>query len=249
MNQHRRSAEFSIASYNIHGCVGTDGKYDPERIADVIKQLNADIIGLQEVDSRSHPGAGDSRQLDFLAETIGIQAVAGPTILEQTGHYGNALMTRFSVRQVRRHDLSVPGREMRGALDVDLDADGIPFRTIVTHLGLKAKERRLQAHKILQILQESPLVTMALLGDFNEWNSSGRSAVRFLSDLLGKSSAVRTFPSRFPLFALDRIWVYPSDHLLQVETFHSTIARTASDHLPVRAVVRLPDKSEKSKQP
>jgi endonuclease/exonuclease/phosphatase family metal-dependent hydrolase len=229
----------AVASYNIHGCVGTDGRYDPDRIADVLKELKADVIGLQEVDSRGHPGTGDTRQLDFLAHSVGMEAIAGATVLEDSGHYGNAVLTRFPLLAVRRYDLTVPGRESRGALDVELQAGNIPFRIIVTHLGLSRQERRYQGKKIVEILERSPISTLALLGDFNEWHGFGRGVVNFISDLLGKSSGLRTFPSRFPIFSLDRIWIHPSPGLVRMEVYKSPKAKVASDHLPLRAVIKI----------
>lgn len=83
---------FSVASYNIHQCVGTDGRRDAERIAAVIRDLDCDAIGLQEVDSRAGPHA-DSMQLGYLACATGMDALAGPTILRHDGDYGNALLS------------------------------------------------------------------------------------------------------------------------------------------------------------
>src|SRR5581483_10937782 len=137
----------TAASYNIHRCIGLDGRHDPERVACVIDELDTDIIGLQEVESRLG-GTPDTHQLNFLAEETGFIAVAGSTILRPDSHYGNALLTRHNVREVRSHDLSVPGREPRGILDVDLDVHGHPLRVLVTHLGLGARERRRQTNML-----------------------------------------------------------------------------------------------------
>ncbi|HDR16202.1 MAG TPA: hypothetical protein ENN79_12090, partial [Desulfobacteraceae bacterium] len=81
-----------ISTYNIHKCVGLDRRRDPERIATVIGEINADVIGLQEVDNRSD-GRGESAQMDFLAEKTGYKALPGPTIKHTSGHYGNVLLT------------------------------------------------------------------------------------------------------------------------------------------------------------
>ena len=107
-----------LAIYNIHSCVGGDGRYDPDRIVWVLKELNADVIALQEVDAREHRGL---ELLDHLAEETGLQAVPGPTLLRHTGHYGNALLSRLHIRDVRRLDLSFLNHEPRGAIDADLE--------------------------------------------------------------------------------------------------------------------------------
>src|SRR5947207_684989 len=80
-----------VASYNIHRCIGLDGRRDPVRIARVIQSLDADIVALQEVESWRVEGAGGEMQIDFLAHLAGVQAIQGPTVQRPTGHYGNAL--------------------------------------------------------------------------------------------------------------------------------------------------------------
>ena len=145
-----------VASYNIHECVGSDGRRDPARIAAVLREIDADIIGLQEVDAR--PGAtSESMQMQYLAAALGHHAVAGPTLAAPTGEYGNALLTRRRVLDVRHVDLTVYRREPRGALDVDLDIDGAAVRVLVTHLGLLPGERRMQVRRLLDLLGEQPL--------------------------------------------------------------------------------------------
>src|SRR5262245_44229607 len=118
----RLSGRVLVGSYNIHECVGTDGRRDPVRIAEVIQALDADVIALQEVASRWGPGA-EMVQMEFLAHTVGLQAISGPTIERRDGHYGNVLLTRLPVIAVRKLDLTVLRREPRGALDVDLDVE------------------------------------------------------------------------------------------------------------------------------
>lgn len=225
-----------IASYNVHRCMGTDGRSDVSRIAEVIKELNCDTIGLQEVDSR--PGArSDSRQLEFLADATGMQAVAGSTIVRHDRAYGNALLTRREILEVRRHDLSFRGYEPRGALEVDLDVSGTRIRVFVMHLGLIPSERRFQMRKVLQVLRGVPAdQPVVVVGDINEWLPLGRP-LRWLHGLLGKPPWQRTFPVYAPLFALDRVWVRPRGSLLQLTVHRSKLSRRASDHFPVKAVV------------
>lgn len=229
---------FSVASYNIHQCVGTDGRRDAERIAAVIRDLDCDAIGLQEVDSRAGPHA-DSMQLEYLARATGMDALAGPTILRHDGDYGNALLTRRPVLAIRRHDISFASREPRGALDVDLDIDGHRVRVIVTHLGLRPAERRYQVKLLLKLLHpDEPGGAVVALGDINEWLPIGRP-LRWLHGLLGCPPSQRTFPTWFPLFALDRVWVRPRISLIDVRTHAGAIARVASDHYPLKAIISL----------
>src|SRR5918996_2103184 len=158
----------SVVSYNIHQCVGLDGRRDATRIAGILKGLNADIIGLQEVHS-AHDGTFEAYQMRYLAETTGYHVVSGPNVTKSNSEYGNVLLTRHSVARVRRLDLSVPGREARGAIDADISVGDCVVRVIVSHLGLGVRERRYQTKRLLELLvQERPCPTIALL-DMNEW--------------------------------------------------------------------------------
>ncbi len=227
-----------VASYNIHRCMGADGVRSPERIADVIRELDADIVALQEVESRMGMDA-DAHQLNYLAQVTGFVAVAGPTVLRPDSHYGNALLTRLPVLAVRRLDLSVRGFEPRGALDVDLDAGGEPLRIISTHLGLRHRERREQVARLLGVLEQHTDRRLLLLGDINEWVPGSRTLGR-LHARLGQSPAPRTYPARRPLFALDRVWASPREIIADLARHDTALARVASDHLPVTARVCIP---------
>ncbi len=225
-----------MATYNIHGCVGTDGRHDPDRTAAVIRELAADVVALQEVDSRPRIGC-TSFELVRLAEATGLTPIAGPSIREARGDYGNALLVNRPVLAVRRHDLSVRRREPRGALDVDLDVDGEAVRVIATHLGLRGGERRVQIARLLELIGEATSDSgrrLVVLGDFNEWFPWSRS-FRLLRAALGGAATPSTFPSRRPLLPLDRIWAVPAGAVRRLEVHATPLARLASDHLPLRA--------------
>ncbi len=226
-----------VASYNIHRCLGTDRRYDPGRIAAVIRRLNADLIGLQEVDSRL-PGGRGMVQLDYLASAMKCKAVPGPCIIDDDGHYGNALLTRLPVVGHRLIDLSVKGREPRGALDLDVILGSSLLRVIVTHLGCRSYERRKQIRKLLEHLEGNGKRRTVIMGDFNEWSLLGRG-IRAINSQIGLTFARPTFPSFFPVFPLDRIWALePSDKpVFRIEK--SFLARTASDHLPITATIKF----------
>jgi endonuclease/exonuclease/phosphatase family metal-dependent hydrolase len=231
----------SVASYNVHRCVGVDGRCDPLRIAQVIRELEADIVGLQEVHSLVTDDE-QAHQLDFLANATGLHAIPGPTLYRHDGHYGNALLTNAPILVVRPFDLSVPGREPRGGIDAKIDVAGEHLRVIVTHLGLWPAERRLQVKRLLPILAEEPTRLIVMLGDINEWQPRARS-LRWLQTYFGDAPAPRTFPTRLPLFALDRIWTKPREALLRIHVSTSPLARLASDHLPVTATIRVMSES------
>jgi endonuclease/exonuclease/phosphatase family metal-dependent hydrolase len=236
--QHSRMPILTALSYNIHECVGVDKRRDPRRIASVVKDSGAQIVGLQEVHSDAS-GADELHQMNYLASATGLEAVPGPALERRNGHYGNVLLTSGKVRAVQKLDLSFSGREPRGAIDADVEFDGEILRVIVTHLGLLPSERRFQVRKLLTALSEKRTRVVVVLSDFNEWLPTGRS-LRWIHTQLGKTALVRTFPSRFPIFALDRIWVSPPAALSELNCFRTPLTRVASDHLPLKANIRVP---------
>jgi len=225
-----------VVSYNVHRCVGIDSRRDPARIADVLRETDADVVCLQEVDASA--GRHDSEQMDYLARTLGMTGIAGPTIVHHAGTYGNALLTRRRVLAVRHVDLTYYLREPRSAIDVELEVEGAVLRVIATHLGLLPKERRWQVRKLLAGLEPPRGEALVLCGDINEWFAVGRP-LRWLHARLGRTATVPTFPAAFPVFALDRIWVQPQAALASLAAHASPVARQASDHLPLTADIRL----------
>jgi endonuclease/exonuclease/phosphatase family metal-dependent hydrolase len=228
----------TVASYNIHGCVGKDRARDVARVAQVIRDIDADVVGLQEVDSRAGPHS-DSMQMDYLSRETGLQAIGGAAIMRYNRHYGNLILTRHPVRDVRRIDLSVRRQEPRGAVDVDLDIHGVLVRVLVTHFGLGIAERRFQAQRLLKALDQypaEPTTILVVMGDFNEWFPLSRS-LGWLSKRLGPVRAPLTYPAFLPLLPLDRIWVTPASALIDIQALNTGQTRICSDHLPVKATI------------
>lgn len=225
----------ALATYNIHGCIGADGRFDPGRIATVLEQLSANVVALQEVEHRAVNGVD---LLDYLAARTGLAAIAGPTLLRESRHYGNALLTGLPVLAVNRIDLSVPGREPRGALDVTLECSGRSLQVVATHLGLRPGERRRQVRRLLETFESSAPDVAVLLGDLNEWFLWGRP-LRWLHRHFSPTPHRRTYPARLPLLALDRIWVHPHKVLSGLRTHATPLSRIASDHLPLKAELDL----------
>ncbi len=222
-----------VATYNIHCCVGLDRREDPGRILAVIREMGPDILALQEVEF-----ARAAHQPDFLSSATGYEVLLGPTLQRRGGSYGNVLLVRPRIQDVRRIDLSVPRREPRGALDVVLDIGGYPLRAITTHFGLSIAERNIQVARLLKALQGGPNHPILLLADINEWRP-GASVLRRLSQFFGGSLSIHTFPARYPVLALDGIWARPTTALCGVRVHASPLARVASDHLPVRGSIVL----------
>jgi endonuclease/exonuclease/phosphatase family metal-dependent hydrolase len=212
-----------------------DRRCKPARIADVIRELNCDLLALQEVDNQ--PGEDvESMQLEYLAATLDMSAVPGLRIIRKTGEYGNAILTRFPIISVHRHDLSYSWCEPRGAIDVQLDIHGHRVRVIAAHLGLRRAERRFQWHRVLAAVAEFPTMPTIVLGDMNEWYR-GAQTLNEAHVVFGEPPAPAAFPSFFPVLALTRIWVRPVALLDCVEVHKTKLSRIASDHLPVKAIV------------
>lgn len=224
-----------VATWNIHMGRGSDGRRDLGRIAQVINQLGADCIGLQEVDNRILPEGDD---LSRLAVATGLQAVAGPTMVRHDGNYGNVLLSRWPVVRVGRHDLSVPGREPRGLLDAVIEAPAAPLRVAVTHLGLRPSERRRQVAAICDRLPAESQLPLLLMGDFNEWLLWGRP-LRWLHRRFRAVPTPPSFPACRPLLRLDRILAAGPLRLARVRAITTDLARRSSDHLPLLADVDL----------
>ena len=226
-----------VVTYNIHACVGVDRRYDPGRIAAVLREINADIACLQEVGVRRGTKLQDD-QAAYLAEATGCQVILGPDPRGHRGRFANAILTRFPVAAARAIDLAVSDYEPRAALDAELTIGDRTLRVLATHFGLHAGERRLQANRLIGVLGEpsDPYHraerAVLLVGDLNEWR--GRSGgIRALDRCLGPSAARPTFPSWMPVLPLDRIYADGPAVLRNVHVYRSQLARLASDHLPL----------------
>lgn len=229
----------SVASYNIHKCVGTDGRFDPLRIKRVLLELDADIVALQEADARFGDRQG-LLDLELLQNLGGYQAVADVgSRVKSHGWHGNVILYRKGlVRAVERIDL--PGLEPRGALVTDLELAECPVRVIAAHLGLLRSSRSMQVSTLLGAAQPKDGRPVVVMGDMNEWRLRGRSPLRmFEPHLSSDHGVVPSFPSRLPLWPLDRILVSRDVEVLDFMALDTPLARLASDHLPVRAILSL----------
>jgi endonuclease/exonuclease/phosphatase family metal-dependent hydrolase len=228
-----------VATYNVHRCLGADGRHDPERVASVLEQIGADVVGLQEVSTRRGAPA-DVDQLDVLVGASGMHGVAGPTRTAKRGHCGNALLSRWPVREVRQIDLSVAGREQRGAIDAEIDVRGKRVRIIVTHLGLRRRERFDQIARLLEAIQQGamvPRLPTIILADANDWLPLARVGGQLVTGFAYRR--VPTFPARLPVLPLDLVLVNPPEALGAVTAHRTALSRAASDHLPAKAVIHL----------
>lgn len=227
-----------FASYNIHKCVGTDRKFNPERIAAVIAEIGADVIALQETDKRFGDRSG---LLDLAAIERETGLVPVPVENGHNGHgwHGNLVLVRAGLLR-NLHLVRLPGLEPRGALVADLDLPAGSVRVVAAHLGLLRRSRRLQVDRLLAHAAETTDHPTVLMGDLNEWRRGQTSALHgFIPSFGPMDRGTPSFPAYFPVFALDRIMARPNRILGPVEAHATPLARRASDHLPIKARIRL----------
>lgn len=231
-----------IATYNIHKCVGMDRKYSPERIADVLRETEADVIALQEVLSQT---SGDRRdnQAFFIAEELGMDVRLGKNRSIKGGEYGNAILSRFPIAGHKNHDITITKREPRGCLISEIDlGNGRPLQFVNVHMGTSFFERRKQVHKLMAAhVLDDPLLSgkRIIAGDFNEWTNGLTTKMlrrRFRSVEpklhLGKN---RTYPGVLPFLHLDHIYFDHGFELMNAYLHRSRKSLLASDHLPIIA--------------
>lgn len=227
-----------VASYNVHKCVGVDGRFDPGRIAQVIREIAPDVIALQEADKRFGARHG-LLDLVRLKEETGLVPVPVESVNAAAhGWHGNVVLFRQGlVRDV--HQVSLPGLEPRGALVVDIDLEsGAALRIVAAHLGLLRRSRSQQARMIIELMRSRDERPTLLLGDLNEWRLGGRSALSALDAAFGAMPVpVPSFPAGLPLLALDRIIANRPEILSAIAVHDTPLARVASDHLPIKAFV------------
>ncbi len=226
-----------IATYNLHKCKGLDGRVSVSRIAEVIKDLNADIVAVQEV---------FGRQADALAEQLQVHWVMGENRQLMEDAYGNAVFSRHPLRSHCNFDVTVPGRESRGCLRTDVYVMNHPLHIFNVHLGTAFFERRKQAKHLIDeaVLRSRTLVgPRIVLGDFNEWTrgqvTQTLSAEFQSTDVRVYLRRVRTYPGILPFMHLDHIYYDPELTVEHVALHRTRTSLVASDHLPLVADFRL----------
>jgi endonuclease/exonuclease/phosphatase family metal-dependent hydrolase len=228
-----------IASYNVHKCVGNDRRFDPERTSRVIHEIDADVIALQEADTRFGERTGILDMARLERET-GLVPVPVSGMAKAHGWHGNVVLFKKGlVRDV--HQIKLPGLEPRGALVAELELErGGGLRIIAAHFGLLRHSRSQQARVLLELMAETSEIPTILLGDLNEWRLGERSSLHSFQSIFGPQPlAVPSFPARLPVLALDRIMANRKGVVTTVEAHDTPLSRMASDHLPIKALVNL----------
>ncbi|MBR9896156.1 MAG: endonuclease [Gammaproteobacteria bacterium] len=229
-------------TYNIHSGIGRDKKHDYKRIGQFLASSGADVVLLQEMDTR--PPERDTAQdvRDICAENT-FKLIPSPAIREADGWYGNAILTRYDVLSNDTVDVSQSGRQPRNVQIVELKTEKTPLTIVNTHKGLKKLERRSQfslLHEHLSQRLKEKQTPLVLAGDFNEWQFFSK-AFKGLNSLLFQQKVGATFPSHFPVFSLDRVWVTDDIKVKACRKLKNAKTRVYSDHLPVLIDIELPE--------
>jgi endonuclease/exonuclease/phosphatase family metal-dependent hydrolase len=227
-------SRFRVATYNVHKCKGVDWRVSPQRISDVICELNADIIAVQEV---------LSSQAEAISTRVQVPFTFGRARHHQNEPYGNAVFTLFPVSSSESYDLTVRVRERRQCVRVSVAlTDGNPLHFFAVHLGTSFLERRAQARRFVsEDILDRPEVKGARIvaGDFNEWTRG--LATQLLSrhlesaDIMMHLKRRTTYPGVLPFMHLDHIYYDHAFRLREMHLHRTRLALLASDHLPLIA--------------
>ena len=224
-----------VASYNIHKGIGLDRRRDPARILDVLREIDADVIALQEADRRFGAKACVI-PLHALEDHSPWKPVPFGMRAGSMGWHGNVLLVRKDAEILGCEAIHLPALEPRGAVMADVRVRNAAIRVVGMHLDLSGLWRRRQAHAILGHAGAGAARPTVLMGDLNEWSAASGCLRDFGKDFAFAATAP-SFHVRRPVARLDRIMVSRDLRVVECGAHHSAASRKASDHLPIWAVL------------
>jgi endonuclease/exonuclease/phosphatase family metal-dependent hydrolase len=245
---------FKVLTVNIHkGFTTFNRKFILHELREAVRAVGADVVFLQEVMGTHTKHASritnypESPHYEFLADEIWGQFAYGRNAVYDNGHHGNALLSKFPIRQFKNHDVSIAGPERRGVLHcvLELPERGQEMHAICAHLGLAESHRKKQLNLICGLISREvpPDAPLVIAGDFNDWRGRAHDILETganMREVFVQSTgrAARTFPAKMPVLRLDRIYVRNA-------TAHSPVVlprhpwSTLSDHAPLAAEISL----------
>jgi endonuclease/exonuclease/phosphatase family metal-dependent hydrolase len=226
-----------VASYNIRKAIGTDRRRSPERVLEVLSEMDADLIALQEADRRF--GVRSAAIPPWLLEShSGYKPVPLNVHTDSMGWHGNVILVRKEAEVALFDVLHLPCLEPRGATMAEVSVNGIAVRAFGMHLDLSGLWRRRQAAAVIHSAAQGVAMPTVLMGDLNEW-SADRGCLADFARHYSFAPCGRSFHARRPIARLDRIMHCPRLRLVDCGVHESAVARRASDHLPIWAELAL----------
>jgi endonuclease/exonuclease/phosphatase family metal-dependent hydrolase len=237
---HAPRTTLRIVTYNIHRSRGMDRRTRPERVAEVLREVDADVVALQEVIGA---GPGGS-QIEEIGAALGMGWVMAATRQLRGHQFGNVVLSRFPIRTHSQHDLSWRACEERCMQRVDVDVNGRILHVYNVHLGTALLERRHQARRLANVVSDRHISgPKIVLGDFNEWMRGLTTTLlteKLKSvDLRKYMRRRRTYPGLFPILHLDHIYYDGPLEIVHIHVLRTRLSLVASDHLPLIADVRI----------
>jgi len=238
-----------VMTVNVHkGFSFLNRRFVLRELRDAVREIGADLVFLQEIHGKRHNAGGlDVPHYEFLADEIWPAFAYGRNAVYTNGDHGNALLSKYPIVRWQNVDVSTARQEKRGLLHCALQLPGRAgiVHAICVHLGLKQSHRAHQLRQLCDLVQERVPAAEPLLvaGDFNDWRGKAHAVLLQCAGLgevfvEANGHAARTFPARFPLLALDRIYVRSvRDHAPLALPVHPW--SSLSDHAPIAAEIRL----------
>lgn len=226
-----------VMTYNIHGAVGTDKIRDYDRIGSLLKKEKIDIVLIQEVDSPPSERSL-SEMINKLKTDHFSFSMTASTIDTPERYLGNAILSRFPFEHESVLQIGVPHRECRNIMEAIVSTPKGRLRVLNTHFGLSRRERCKQFAKMYELLQKNNDLPFIIGGDINEWTPVVRRLTQ-MNKTFTPLKTERTFPTRFPIFRLDRMWCQPSTLVKKNGVFKTPFTKYYSDHYPILAEIEL----------
>jgi endonuclease/exonuclease/phosphatase family metal-dependent hydrolase len=235
------STRLRIVTYNIHRCRGMDRRTRPDRVADVLRDVDADVIALQEVVGAGPHGGS---QIEEIGAALGMGWVMAPTRHLRSHLFGNVVLSRHPIKHHSQYDLSYKTCEQRCMQRVDVEIGDRTLHVYNVHLGTAILERRHQAQRLATMVADRHVTgPKIVLGDFNEWMrglTTTLLSTKLKSVDLGQyMTRRRTYPGLFPILHLDHIYYDGPLEIVHIELPRTRLSLVASDHLPLVADIRV----------
>ena len=247
-----KTVSVNVMTVNIHkGFTSLNRRFILPELRDAVRSVASDLVFLQEVQGMHSKHAArfenweEGPHYEFLADTMWPQYAYGRNAVYNSGHHGNAVLSKFPILRHDNHDVSVNGPERRGLLHcvIEIPDHAVQLHAICVHLGLKESHRRIQLDRLCGLLKDlPPSHPVVVAGDFNDWRQRAHHVLEKagLYEVFkhANGGAARTFPARWPVLALDRIYVRNAQA-------HSPVALSIrpwshlSDHSPLAARIEL----------